>query len=92
MFDVLEMPMVEEPEEEPLSADAFSILVAEDDPINSRIMKKRLEKLGHKVYCTVNGEECASAHGEDAASFDAVLMDLQVRIPSVLIYFVFKAD
>lgn len=82
LFDVPEMPMVEEPKEEPLSADAFSILVAEDDPINSRIMKKRLEKLGHKVYCTVNGEECASAHGEDAASFDAVLMDLQVRLPA----------
>jgi light-regulated signal transduction histidine kinase (bacteriophytochrome) len=82
LFGVPEMPMVEEPKEEPLSADAFSVLVAEDDPINSRIMKKRLEKLGHKVHCTVNGEECASAHGEDAASFDAVLMDLQVRMPA----------
>ena len=81
LFGVPEMPMVEEPKEEPLSADAFSILVAEDDPINSMIMKKRLEKLGHKVHCTVNGEECASAHGEDAASFDAVLMDLQVCMP-----------
>ena len=80
--DMPKMPMVEEPKEEPLSADAFSILVAEDDPINSRIMKKRLEKLGHKVHCTVNGEECAGAHGEDAASFDAVLMDLQVRLPT----------
>jgi DNA-binding NtrC family response regulator len=81
VFDVPEMPLVEEPKEEPLSVGAFSILVAEDDPINSRIMKKRLEKLGHKVHCTVNGEECASAHGEDAASFDTVLMDLQVCTP-----------
>jgi light-regulated signal transduction histidine kinase (bacteriophytochrome)/DNA-binding response OmpR family regulator len=78
MFDVPDMPMVEEPKEEPLSANALSILVAEDDPINSRIIKKRLEKLGHKVHCTVNGEDCATAHGEGAASFDAVLMDLQV--------------
>jgi light-regulated signal transduction histidine kinase (bacteriophytochrome) len=84
VFDVSEMPMVEEPNEEPLSADAFSILVAEDDPINSRIIKRRLEKLGHKVRCTVNGEECASAHGEDAASFDTVLMDLQVCMPCPL--------
>jgi light-regulated signal transduction histidine kinase (bacteriophytochrome) len=80
LFDVPDMPMVEEPKEEPFSADVLSILVAEDDPINSRIMKKRLEKLGHKVHCTVNGEECATAHGEEAASFDAVLMDLQVRV------------
>jgi light-regulated signal transduction histidine kinase (bacteriophytochrome) len=58
----------------------FHILVAEDDPINSKIMKKRLEKLGHTVYMTVNGEECSSAHGDNASSFDAVLMDLQVSV------------
>ena len=58
--------------------DKYRILVAEDDPINSKIMKKRLEKLGHAVYMTINGEECSSAHGEEASSFDAVLMDLQV--------------
>lgn len=63
-----------------LSPDHFSILVAEDDPINSRIMKKRLEKLGHSIYMTVNGEECSSAHGEQPANFDAILMDLQMPI------------
>lgn len=57
---------------------SFHILVAEDDPINSRIMQKRLEKMGHSVHMTVNGEECAAAHGEQASSLDAVLMDLQV--------------
>ncbi|KAL2392365.1 Cyanobacterial phytochrome B [Exophiala dermatitidis] len=62
------------------SADNFSILVAEDDPINSKIMQKRLEKLGHSVRMTVNGEECASAHGEQPAAFDAILMDLQMPI------------
>lgn len=62
------------------SFEAFSVLVAEDDPINSRIMKKRLEKLGHKAHMTVNGEECSSAHGEQSKSFDAVLMDLQMPI------------
>ena len=67
------------PEPDLTSADGvYRILVAEDDPINSRIMKKRLEKLGHHVHMTVNGEECSSAHGEQAASYDAVLMDLQV--------------
>ena len=61
-------------------SDNLSVLVAEDDPINSKIMKKRLEKLGHSAYMTVNGEECASAHGENPASFDAILMDLQMPI------------
>jgi light-regulated signal transduction histidine kinase (bacteriophytochrome) len=60
-----------------IDADAYRVLVAEDDPINSKIMKKRLEKLGHTPTMTTNGEECASAHGDAAASFDAVLMDLQ---------------
>lgn len=63
-----------------VSPEHFSILVAEDDPINSRIMKKRLEKLGHALYMTVNGEECASAHGEHPTNFDAILMDLQMPI------------
>ena len=54
------------------------VLVAEDDPVNSKIMKKRLEKAGHTVYLTGNGEECASAYGEKAGLFDVVLMDMQV--------------
>jgi CheY-like chemotaxis protein len=62
------------------SGDNFSVLVAEDDPINSKIIKRRLEKMGHSVYMTVNGEECSSAHGEQPAAFDAVLMDLQMPI------------
>ncbi len=62
------------------SSDNFAVLVAEDDPINSKIMKKRLEKLGHSPQMTVNGEECSSAHGEQPASFDAILMDLQMPI------------
>jgi CheY-like chemotaxis protein len=56
------------------------VLVAEDDPVNSRIIKKRLEKLGHDVYLTVNGEECAGTYGEKTGFFDIVLMDMQVRI------------
>jgi len=66
----------------PLDEDAkhLQILVAEDDPINSRIIKKRLEKSGHQVYHTINGEECASSYGEMPAHFDVVLMDMQMPI------------
>ena len=62
----------------PLTADKLNVLVAEDDPINSRIVQKRLEKIGHAVYLTVNGEQCASAYGENPTFFDVVLMDMQV--------------
>lgn len=72
--------VIEEVQQDELSDKHFRVLVAEDDPINSRIMKKRLEKLGHTAFLTVNGEECSSAYGETTADFDAVLMDLQMPI------------
>jgi len=62
----------------PLDAEHLQVLVAEDDPVNSKIIKKRLEKSGHEVYHTVNGEECASAYGDKPAFFDVILMDMQV--------------
>ena len=60
--------------------DNFQVLVAEDDPINSKIMKKRLEKAGHSVYLTINGEECSGLYGEKPGLFDVVLMDMQVKV------------
>ena len=65
---------------EKLDAEHLQILVAEDDPVNSRIIQKRLEKSGHEVHHTVNGEDCASAYGDKPAFFDVVLMDMQVSI------------
>lgn len=57
------------------------VLVAEDDPINMKILRKRLEKAGHTVHHTVNGEDCAAAYKESADEFDVVLMDMQVMQP-----------
>lgn len=56
----------------------MKVLVAEDDPVNSRIIKKRLERLGHEVTLTVNGEDCASSYCDRPGFFDIVLMDMQV--------------
>ncbi|KAL8717931.1 MAG: hypothetical protein Q9225_004879 [Loekoesia sp. 1 TL-2023] len=64
----------------PLDASQLNVLVAEDDPVNSKIIKKRLEKLGHATHLTVNGEDCSSAYGENSAAFDVVLMDMQMPI------------
>lgn len=62
----------------PPNADHMRVLVAEDDPVNSRIIKKRLDKMGHDTYLTTNGEECASTHGDKSGWFDVILMDMQV--------------
>jgi light-regulated signal transduction histidine kinase (bacteriophytochrome) len=56
----------------------FNVLVAEDDPINSKIIQKRLTKLGHTVTLTSNGEACRVAFSSAPKSFDVVLMDIQV--------------
>lgn len=56
------------------------VLVAEDDPINMKILKKRLERVGHEVHHTVNGEDCAIAYREKSTSFDVILMDMQVSL------------
>ncbi|KAB5566609.1 hypothetical protein GE09DRAFT_1273380 [Coniochaeta sp. 2T2.1] len=57
----------------------LNLLIAEDDPINMKILRKRLEKAGHKVFHAVNGEECAALYGEKPGAFDVVLMDMQVN-------------
>lgn len=54
------------------------VLVAEDDPVNSKILQKRLTKVGHTVESTGNGEACASAFSSHSRDFDVVLMDIQV--------------
>ncbi|KAL4750635.1 hypothetical protein BDW72DRAFT_110997 [Aspergillus terricola var. indicus] len=63
------------PERQPLR-----VLVAEDDPINAKIIEKRLGKLGHTVRRTVNGEECANAYSAEATRWNVVLMDIQMPI------------
>lgn len=56
----------------------LQVLVAEDDPINMKILRKRLEKAGHTVHHTVNGEECAQTYRGSDGKYDVVLMDMQV--------------
>ncbi|RYP85735.1 hypothetical protein DL769_000909 [Monosporascus sp. CRB-8-3] len=56
------------------------VLVAEDDPINCKILKKRLEKIGHEVKHALNGEDCASVYKEGPSRFDVILTDMQMPI------------
>lgn len=82
-------------QEDPLNAEKLRVLVAEDDPINSKIIKKRLEKIGHEVHLTINGEECFGAYGEKPFYFDVVLMDMQASLtckPQTLLTANFNPD
>lgn len=59
-------------------ATTLRVLIAEDDPINMRVLKKRLERAGHAVQVAVNGEECAAIYKNQSSSIDIILMDMQV--------------
>lgn len=61
-------------------SNALRVLVAEDDPINMKILKKRLERAGNKIHHAVNGEDCAAIYSDNSSSFDVVLMDMQVGV------------
>jgi hypothetical protein len=37
---------------------SMDVLVAENDPVNSKVAQKKLEKLGALVLLTANGEDC----------------------------------
>ena len=65
----------------PGNAELLHVLVAEDDPVNSKIIHKRLTRLGHTVELTSNGEACATMFSQHSKAFDVVLMDIQVRCP-----------
>jgi len=55
------------------------LLVAEDNPVNRRLVTKLLRKRGHTVTAVENGREAVAAVSAHAgAPFDAVLMDLQM--------------
>lgn len=68
------------------------VLIAEDDPINMRILRKRLEKAGHHVSHAANGEDCASVYSEQSDAFDVILMDMQVSVPQHAVYPMHKTE
>lgn len=64
----------------PSSSASLNILVAEDNPVNSRILEKRLSKIGHTVRLTSNGKACVDEFSTGSESSDVILMDIQVCI------------
>jgi CheY-like chemotaxis protein len=52
------------------------VLVAEDNPINQRVVERFLERLGCKVVMTDNGVRAVRAYSSE--KFDLVLLDLQM--------------
>jgi signal transduction histidine kinase/HPt (histidine-containing phosphotransfer) domain-containing protein/ActR/RegA family two-component response regulator len=63
-------------EDDAVRADRLRVLVAEDHPVNQRLMLLLLAKLGHRADLVSNGAEAVAAvHRRD---YDIVLMDVQM--------------
>lgn len=62
---------------------SLSVLIAEDNPINARLLTRRLHKLGYEVEVACDGQECHDHFAANPQKVDVILMDLQVRIVSL---------
>jgi CheY-like chemotaxis protein len=56
--------------------EALRILIAEDNPVNSRLAMRLVEKQGHRAVSVASGREALEALERER--FDLVLMDLQM--------------
>jgi CheY-like chemotaxis protein len=59
------------------------VLVAEDNPLNSKLLEARLTKRGHEVKVTGDGQACFEIFKEGTEAYDVILMDIQVCISSI---------
>ncbi|PQE27303.1 hypothetical protein CJF32_00000274 [Rutstroemia sp. NJR-2017a WRK4] len=58
----------------------LSILVAEDNPINAKLLDRRLDKLGHKIEIVNDGQACHDFYQLERHNIDVILMDLQMPL------------
>ncbi len=57
---------------------ALQILLAEDDPVNQKVIRKMLLEKGHEVSTADNGKEVLSSYEQH--KYDAILMDIQMPV------------
>jgi two-component system, sensor histidine kinase and response regulator len=61
-----------------MPARVLDVLVAEDNPVNRKLVTTLLRKRGHRVKAVENGREAVAAISAKRGSYDLVLMDLQM--------------
>lgn len=59
--------------------DRLSVLIAEDNPVNARLLTRRLQNLGHEVELALDGQQCHDHFASNPHTVDVILMDLQVH-------------
>lgn len=56
------------------------VLIAEDNPVNAKVLTRRLERLGHKAVQTVDGQAAHDYFVSATERIDIVLMDIQMPL------------
>jgi CheY-like chemotaxis protein len=73
-----EPEVAESPEDEICEVIGMNILVAEDNKINQKLVKRMLERLGHRPTIAENGKEAIEMIERN--TYDLVLMDVQMPV------------
>ncbi|KAG4028223.1 hypothetical protein MFRU_023g00600 [Monilinia fructicola] len=58
----------------------LSILIAEDNPVNAKLLNRRLVKLAHKVEIANDGQSCHDYYKSENKEVDVILMDIQMPL------------
>jgi hypothetical protein len=56
------------------------IAIADDNNINLQVLKRRLERMGHKVLSSRDGKECLEVFKEQKESMQFILMDIDMPL------------
>jgi CheY-like chemotaxis protein len=67
------------PNSTPADEVRLRILVAEDNPLNAKVLRMQLKRMGHDVTLVGNGQACLDKFKENSNYFDIILMDFQVH-------------
>ncbi|MEW6118857.1 MAG: ATP-binding protein [Pseudomonadota bacterium] len=59
-------------------AKGLHILVAEDNPVNQRVIRSLLEHAGHKTFLAHDGEEALAMLDADEQAFDLAIIDMHM--------------
>lgn len=75
------VPIAQDPEK----LKTATILVAEDNISNQKLLMRQLEKLRYAAYCVSNGKEAVTAYKQnfnDSRSLTCIIMDMQMPVMS----------
>jgi len=67
-------------EEEATEKFGLKVLIAEDNPINQKLIKITLEQLGMKTVLANNGLEAFNKYNINPDNYDLILMDIQMPV------------